>query len=112
VRLTDRAPERRAFQVRSDHGGRFFLVEQFYPGWKAAVDGRPTAIERWNGAFQSIRVEAGAHEIVFEYHSTYLIAGAVISLAAVAGLLLTILADRRAKKRYSSVVTPGVNGSG
>ena len=112
VRLTDRAPERRAFQVRSDHGGRFFLVEQFYPGWKAAVDGRPTAIERWNGAFQSIRVEAGEHTVTFEYYSTYLIAGAAISLAAVAGLLLIILADRRARKRYSSVVTPGVNGSG
>lgn len=106
------APERRAFHARSDHGGRFFLVEQFYPGWAAFVDGRPVAIERWNGAFQSVRVEPGAHEIVFEYRSTYLIPGAVISLATVAGLLLAIFADRRARKRYSSVVTPGVNGSG
>jgi hypothetical protein len=112
VRLTDWAPERRAFHAQSEHGGRFFLVEQFFPGWKATVDGRPAEIERWNGAFQAIRVQPGEHTVVFEYRSSYLIPGAVISLAAVAGFLAIILADRRAKKRYNSVVTPGVNGSG
>ncbi|MGB7721554.1 MAG: hypothetical protein WBL65_16740 [Bryobacteraceae bacterium] len=29
-------PEQRDFLVRADCGGRFVLVEQFYPGWIAA----------------------------------------------------------------------------
>ena len=51
ARPTAWMPENRAFQVRSDRGGRFFLIEQFFPGWRATVDGRPSGIERWKGAF-------------------------------------------------------------
>ena len=37
-------PERRAFAVNSATGGRFTLHEQFYPGWSAAIDGRPRGV--------------------------------------------------------------------
>ena len=97
VRPTTWTPERRVFQVSSERGGRFYLVEQFFPGWQASVDGRPTSIGRWNRAFQSIQVAPGSHTVVFEYHSRYLPAGAVISLAAIVGLVAVILADRRKK---------------
>jgi len=91
-------PERRAFQVRSQRGGRFGLVEQFLPGWKATVDGDPVAIERWREAFQSIPVGPGDHTVVFEYHSRWLPLGAAISLASLAGLVWVIAADRRLKE--------------
>jgi hypothetical protein len=79
-------PERRSFRVRSQQGGQFLLVEQFYPGWQATVDGRPVGIERGRGAFQSIAVPAGEHAVVFTYHSRWLLLGAAISAAAVAVL--------------------------
>jgi len=88
-------PERRAFQVRSDRGGKFFLIEQYYPGWSATVDGRPAGIERWKGAFQAISVPPGEHTVVFEYHTRYLAAGTGISLAAIGGLVAIIVSDRR-----------------
>ena len=77
-------PERRSLQVRSAQGGQFLLVEQFYPGWQATVDGRPVRIERRRGAFQSIAVPAGEHTVAFTYHSRWLPLGAAISAAAVA----------------------------
>jgi uncharacterized membrane protein YfhO len=95
VQATGWMPERRTFHARSDGRGRFFFVEQFYPGWHATVDGRPAAIERWNGAFQAISVHAGAHNIVFEYHERHLLLGAAISLAGMAGLLAVIVSSRR-----------------
>jgi uncharacterized membrane protein YfhO len=88
-------PERRVFQLDSGRGGRFFLAEQFLPGWSASVDGRPAALERWNRVFQAIAVEPGSHTVVFEYRSRGLLPGAAIGIAAAAALAL--VAGRKPK---------------
>jgi hypothetical protein len=98
VRPTEWQPERRVFVARSDRGGRFDLAEQFYPGWHATVDGRPAAIERWNGAFQAIHAGAGQHTIVFAYREHYLLLGAAISLLAWGGLAAVMVSDRRKRE--------------
>ncbi len=104
VRPTGWMPERRAFAASSERGGRFFFIEQFYPGWSAAVDGRAVKIERWNGAFQAIAVPAGAHSVVFEYRTPYLLPAAAISLAAFAALAVVALGDwRRPKFRWLEI---------
>jgi hypothetical protein len=76
-------PERRAFRVRSPTGGRFTLAEQHFPGWRAAVDGKPVPIERWRGAFQAVEVPPGEHEVEFRYRAPGLAAGAWISLVSI-----------------------------
>jgi hypothetical protein len=93
------SPEQRDFLARADRGGRFVLVEEFFPGWRAAVDGHPVGIERWGGAFQAIQVPAGEHRIAFEFRPMSLRIGAAISLFAGVGLLLLILADGRSRRR-------------
>jgi hypothetical protein len=82
-------PERRDFIVESGAGGRFRLSEQFYPGWKATVDGIETSIARCHEVFQCIAVPAGRHAVEFRYHSRWLLLGGVISLCSM--LLLAIL---------------------
>lgn len=84
------SPEVRGFLVRSQTGGRFALVEQFFPGWQATVDGMPARIERWDEAFQAVWVPAGEHQVEFRFHSLGLRAGALVSLAALLGLGLVM----------------------
>jgi len=91
-------PDWRDFIVRADRGGRFVLVEQFFPGWRAAVDGHPVGIERWGGAFQAVPVPVGEHRITFEFRPKCLRIGAVISLLAGVGLLVLVLADGRSRR--------------
>ena len=98
VRPSEWQPERRVFQARSDYGGRFTFVEQFYPGWHATVDGRPAAIERWNGSFQAIHTGPGQHTIVFAYREHNLLLGAAISLLTWCGLAAVIVSYRRKKE--------------
>ena len=81
-------PEHREFVVRSAQGRRFVLVEQFHPGWRAAVDGQPVPIERCEGAFQAIAVPAGEHRVRFDYWPRTLLPGALLSLAGVAFLFV------------------------
>lgn len=88
-------PERREFQVQSATGGAFRLVEQYFTGWRALVDGQPTPIERWNGAFQSIAVPAGAHRVVFEFRPASVEIGGAVSLLAWIGLLAVWISSRR-----------------
>jgi uncharacterized membrane protein YfhO len=96
VRLSAWRPARREFLVRSDQGGRFVLVEQFFPGWEGQVDGHAANIERWNGAFQAVYVPPGEHTVEFRYHSRLLPAGAAISLLSL--VLLVFFAKWHAKR--------------
>jgi hypothetical protein len=78
--------ERREFELRTDRPGRFVMVEQYYPGWRAFVDDRPTPIERSDGTFQSVLVPAGLHTLSFLYRPTSLLIGATVSLVSLTSL--------------------------
>jgi hypothetical protein len=79
-------PERREFLVKSSTSGRFILVEQFFPGWSATLDGRPVEIERAEDVFQAVQMPAGEHRIRFEYRPRAVLVGAAVSLLSLAGL--------------------------
>jgi len=90
IQSTRWLPEVREFVVRAEGAGRFVLIEQLLPGWRAAVDGRPVPIQRWRGAFQAIDVPAGEHRIRLEFRAPSLRPGALISAAALALFVLLI----------------------
>lgn len=83
-------PERREFLLEAASGGDFVLLEQFYPGWRALVDGREVPIRPFSHAFQQVSVPAGAHTVRFEYRARGLRLGALISLVSCALLLFTV----------------------
>jgi hypothetical protein len=83
-------PEVRKFVARSDTGGRFVLVEQSFPGWRATVDGVRVPVERWKEAFQAIWVPAGEHQVEFRFRSKGLRLGAFVSLASILALALLL----------------------
>jgi hypothetical protein len=67
------------------------LADSYYPGWVAAVDGRPARVLRTNYAQRGVRVEAGRHTVRFEYRPASLRIGFGISALAVAGLLVFLV---------------------
>ena len=92
IQRTGWTAENRDFTLHSDSGGRFILIEQFFPGWQATVDDKAVPIERWNRAFQSIFVPPGDHRLSFTFRSRGLRLGAIISAIA---LLILMLAQVR-----------------
>jgi uncharacterized membrane protein YfhO len=99
VELKAWTPERREFLARSEHGGRFVLVEQRYPGWRATVDGAPVEIEAAGGAFQAIRLRAGEHRVRFEYRPASVAIGGAVSGLAWLALMVVMRSDRRARRK-------------
>ncbi len=65
----------------SAHGKRFLLLsETYFPGWKAAVDGRDTSIYRSNYIFRGLVVPPGKHTVIFRYAPSDVWVGLIISV--------------------------------
>lgn len=92
------APQRLALSV--DAAGDVLVGTSLvnWPGWKAAVDGRPASIIGFNHAFVGLRVPRGRHEVVVRYAPDAFFRGLWISVATlVLGVALLGTAGRRTK---------------
>lgn len=67
------------------------MSENYYPGWKAFVDGKETKIYRANYTFRAITVPQGKHDIKFEYQPESLKTGIMISIFSLITLLTIYL---------------------
>lgn len=86
--------------IKADFKGTGFLVlaEQYYPGWKAFIDGKETRIYPANGICRGIVVPAGSHSIEFRYVPVNVYIAAVISIIMLAFcIILLILLNKKQK---------------
>lgn len=82
VRIVHYSARQVEIRVELDQPGYLVLLDSFYPGWYATVDGRPATIHRANVLFRAVGLEAGRHLVTFVYAPWSFKAGAVISLMA------------------------------
>ncbi|HEX7090219.1 MAG TPA: YfhO family protein [Longimicrobiales bacterium] len=87
VEWLDREVDRYTLRVTTDRPALLVVSENYFPAWKAAVDGEPAPVLRANYTFRAVPVPAGAHEVRFEYRSDVLRASAFASLATLVLLL-------------------------
>jgi hypothetical protein len=60
------------------------IAAAHFPGWEARVDGRKLPVIPVDHALMGVVVPAGDKELLLEYHSTYFMTGAVITLLSTA----------------------------
>ncbi len=73
--------------LTTDQPGYLVLSDTYYPGWQAAVDGKPATIERANYAFRAVYVPEGTHVVQFVFAPWIWRIGLIIS----GGTLLILL---------------------
>ena len=71
--------------VEAGGKGYLVLVDSYYPGWSATLDGSPVAIRRANYAFRAVEVPPGKHVVEFRYRPWSFYLGFLLS-----GLTLAI----------------------
>ncbi len=89
---------RTVVRTETDRPGVLVLLDAYYPGWSAQVDGENSEIVAANHAFRAVAVDAGAHEIVFSYAPRSFAVGRALSAGTlVLALAVAILLLRRVR---------------
>lgn len=66
------------------------IRDSFYPGWRAAIDGREVAVSRAEDIFRQLTVTPGHHVVDLYYRPRSLVSGATVSFIAGAVLLFLL----------------------
>jgi hypothetical protein len=91
ISLDKIADERIELSTESDFSGYLVVADQYYPGWKASLDGQTTPILRANYVQRAITLPAGKHKVVFTYEPESYRIGLMISSIALILLALTAI---------------------
>jgi uncharacterized membrane protein YfhO len=75
------------------------VMDPWYPGWRAEVDGQRAPLLRADYAFMAVPVPAGRHEVVLRYRPATLVPGLACVLAVLGGAGVWALVRRRREAR-------------
>ncbi len=82
--------------VETESSGLLILTDNYYPGWKAKVDGVESKVYRADGLVRAVYIPAGNHDVEFYFLPDSFVNGLMISLST-AGILGGFLAYSRFK---------------
>ncbi|HEV2750128.1 MAG TPA: YfhO family protein [Gemmatimonadales bacterium] len=71
--------------------GYLLIAENWYPDWRASVDGRPSPVLRGDYSFITVPVPAAAQHVELTFRSELYERGRAITLVSLAVLLLSVL---------------------
>ena len=103
VEVVSYKPQEVIVKTRSDQPKLLYISDNYYPGWKAQVDGEETEILRANYTFRAVPLIGGEHRVRFYYNSDSLKVGVVItggSLLIIGYLLLNSNIKIRNPKQF------------
>lgn len=67
VEIVNYEDQKIEIKVTSSADGLLVLTDNFYPGWRAFVDGQPTKVYLANFSFRAVVVPRGEHTVEFRY---------------------------------------------
>jgi hypothetical protein len=80
--------------------GYLVLSEVYYPGWRAAIDGRAVPVERADYLITALPLPAGKHHVTYRYDPISFKAGAAATgVSCLAGAVLLVRALKRRARR-------------
>lgn len=97
--VVEHEPDRVVVRTRASRPAFLVLADNYYPGWRASIGGRPVDVVRANHTFRGVVVPAGEHVVEFTFRPTDLYTGMYITLGgflllAAYGLVLLVRARR------------------
>jgi hypothetical protein len=85
--------------VVAPRAGVAVILDPFYPGWTATLDGRPVPVVRTDFAFQGVPVPRGRHVLRLEYRNRWVGIGAAVAAVTLGGLLVAVSWRGRGRRR-------------
>jgi hypothetical protein len=99
VRVLRRDSQSLEIEARLGCRGMVVVSENYFPGWRATVDGKPVPIHEVYTCLRGVVLERGLHRIRMEYRPRSVILGAIGTLSGLLGALVLALWQRRREQR-------------
>jgi len=91
AKISDYKDEQVKIDANMQNPGFLVLLDQYYPGWKAFVDGKEAEIYPTDYVFRSIYLEKGKHKVEFIYDPLSYKIGKYITLATILLLIIAYI---------------------
>jgi hypothetical protein len=111
VRITSYKPDEVRIEACLPRPGFLLLLDTYYPGWTAMVNGRPEKIYRADYNFRAVSLPAGKAEVRFSYRPASVRLGMALSIASFLALGAAWFWPRKKRSTASSAIT-GEPGTG
>ena len=93
--IREQQPERLRVSVDAPADGYLVVMDTYFPGWKAVVDGHPVEIRPANWMGRAIPVTRGSHQVELRFQPASVRVGMFVTLAALAGCMAVGVSARR-----------------
>jgi hypothetical protein len=107
ARIVEYKDERVRLRAHSNGEGMLVLGDNYYPGWKATVDGKPAKVERVDYTFRGVRLGPGEHTVELRYEPLSYRIGWILSLLALAGLGAAVAVGIRRRRQPMAIRSTG-----
>lgn len=97
--ITSYKNEKVMINANMENPGFLVLLDQYYPGWKAYVDGKETEIYPADYTFRSIYLDKGNHKVEFIYDPLSYKIGKYVTLATILLLIIAFVFREKIDKR-------------
>ena len=87
VSLLSYKPDSVSFKTKTSGNSLLFLSDNYYPAWKALIDGKKSEILVADYTFRAIAIPKGKHTVEFIYDPTSFYEGLLISVLGVLSIL-------------------------
>lgn len=81
--------------AKMENDGFLVLTDQYYPGWKAYVNGKETEIYPTDYTFRSVYLKKGSHTVRFVYDPLSYKIGKYISITALLFIFIILIYEKR-----------------
>ena len=82
--------------IVAPRAGVAVVLDPFYPGWTATLDGSPVPVVRADFAFQGISVPGGRHVVRLEYRNRWVGIGMAVAAMTLGSIVVAVAWRRRA----------------
>jgi hypothetical protein len=86
VTWRSRSPSELAWSVTTERPALLVIADNWFPAWRATVDGADAPVLRAYHTLRAVPIPAGEHEVVMRYRSSIVAASMWVSLALLLGL--------------------------
>jgi hypothetical protein len=103
IAFTDYRPNTISLKTQSNKARFLVLADNYYPGWKAYVNGQEKPVLRVDYTLRGLLLEKGTNTIVFAFKPQSFFWGASVTVMTLTGLLAALFFLRPRQSRRSAL---------